>query len=354
MPDSPTDKMFMKRCLQLASNGRSTCSPNPMVGAVIVHQGRIIGEGWHRKAGESHAEPNAIHSVKNTELLKESTLYVSLEPCSHYGKTPPCVELIIKNKIPRVVIGCLDAFPLVAGRGVSMLRASGVEVTLGVEEAACLDLNRSFFYFHLHKRPYVILKWAQTADGFMDILRKPEDQKGALKISSSFTQMLTHQLRAECDAILVGTNTALMDNPSLNVRVWTGKNPVRAVIDRQMILPASCNLLNGEIETLVFTEKQSKEQGKTSWIHLDFDKPIIEQLLHQFYIRDLQTLLVEGGMRLHNFFLKEGLWNEIHVETSTQLIGEGLSAPNLTGITLVPEIDAAFNSQIKVYIPNFS
>ena len=339
--------VYMKRCLQLAANGKATCSPNPMVGAVVVHQGRIIGEGWHRKAGEPHAEPNAIRSVKDQHLLKDSTLYVSLEPCSHYGKTPPCVNLIIEMGIPRVVVGCLDAFPLVAGRGVKKMRAAGIDVTVGVDEAACLDLNRHFFHFHKNNRPYVILKWAETADGFMDISRKPGDQKESLKISSPFTQMLTHKLRSECDAILVGTNTAILDNPSLNVRSWAGKHPLRAVIDRQMVLSDTYSLLNGQIPTLVFTENQSKRVGKIAWIQIDFSNEPIKQLLNELYRRNLQTLIVEGGAQLHESFLKAGFWDEIHVETSTQVIGAGVASPDLSELSVLPRETKVFDSGIQ-------
>jgi diaminohydroxyphosphoribosylaminopyrimidine deaminase / 5-amino-6-(5-phosphoribosylamino)uracil reductase len=333
VPDYSTDQIFMKRCLQLAFNGKATCAPNPMVGAVVVHKGIIIGEGWHRKAGELHAEPNAICSVKEPDLLKESTLYVNLEPCSHYGKTPPCADLIIDKHIPRVVIGSVDACPLVAGKGISRLQAAGIHVTLGVEEAACLDLNRAYFNFFINKRPYVILKWAQTADGFMDIPRVPGDQSSALKISTLFTQLISHKLRSECDAILVGTKTAVLDNPSLNVRVWTGNNPVRVVIDRDLILPADSNLLNGEIQTIVFTEKPSRKEGNISWIHLDFKTSVVEQLLNKLYTLNIHTLLVEGGAFLLNTFLKSGLWNEIHVETSSLHIDKGVFVPDMSGIT---------------------
>jgi len=326
------DSIFMQRCVQLAYNGKSTCSPNPMVGAVVVHEGRIVGEGWHHKAGEPHAEPNAIFAVSNPEWLKTSTLYVSLEPCSHYGKTPPCVDLIIEKQISRVVIGCLDPFPLVSGRGVKKLRAAGIEVILGIEEEACIHLNQSFFHFQKFKRPYVILKWAQTADGYLDILRKPGDQKDSLKISSPFTRMLTHKNRSECDAILVGTNTAILDNPSLNVRYWDGKNPVRAVIDCNLVLPMDSILLNNQTPTLIFNNKISMVQGNISWIQIDFNKNVVSQILQELYSRKLQTLLVEGGTILHQSFLKEGLWNEIQVETSPQKIEMGVSAPDLSGL----------------------
>jgi diaminohydroxyphosphoribosylaminopyrimidine deaminase / 5-amino-6-(5-phosphoribosylamino)uracil reductase len=344
MSDPEMDSLFMKRCLQLAANGKATCSPNPMVGAVMVCRNCIIGEGWHRKSGEPHAEPNAIHSVKNQDLLKESTLYVSLEPCSHYGKTPPCADLIIEKGIPRVVVGCLDAFPLVSGRGVSKLRAAGIDVTVGVEEAACLHLNRHFFVFQKQQRPYIILKWAQTSDGFLDILRKPGDQKESLKISTPFTQILTHKLRSECDVILVGTNTALLDNPSLNVRFWAGKHPVRAVMDREMVLSAGSTLLDGKIPTLVFTDKASKKEGKISWIHIDYKNDPVRQLLQELFRRNLQTLLIEGGTQLHDSFLKAGLWDEIHVETSTQQIRNGVIAPNLSGIRTFSEKSMIFDS----------
>jgi len=332
MSDREIDRFFMKRCLQLAANGKATCSPNPMVGAIVVHKGRIIGEGWHRKSGEPHAEPNAIHSVKDQSLLKESTLYVNLEPCSHYGKTPPCADLIIEKGIPRVVVGCLDPFPEVRGKGIARLQAAGVDVTLGVEEAACLNINKHFIVFHKQKRPYIILKWAQTADGFMDINRQPGDLNESLKISTPFTQALVHKLRSESDAILVGTNTAILDNPSLTVRAWSGKHPVRAVLDRKQILPESSVLLDGSISTLAFTEGPTRKEGAVSWIHLDFSQDVIKQLLDELYKRQIQTLLVEGGAILHASFLRIGAWDEIHVETSSQVVGAGVAVPDLTDI----------------------
>jgi len=348
MSESIMDSIFIKRCLQLAANGRATCAPNPMVGAVVVHQGLIIGEGWHHKAGELHAEPNAIRSVKNPELLKTSTLYVNLEPCSHYGKTPPCVDLIIAKKIPRVVVGCLDPFPQVCGRGVSKLRAAGIDVAVGVEEAACLELNRHFIRFHRKKRPYIILKWAQTADGFLDFSRISSDRKQPLKISTPFTQMLVHKLRTESDVVLVGTNTAILDNPALTVRSWTGKSPVRAVLDRQMVLPKDSVLLNGRNPTIVYTSKADKEEGNISWVHIDFNENVINQILQDLYSRNLQTLLVEGGASTFASFLRMGLWDEIHTETSSQRIGHGISAPDLSGISLFEKKSMNFDDNSDV------
>jgi len=329
MKSEVDEGIFMRRCLQLAVNGKQTCSPNPMVGAVIVHEGRIIGEGWHRKAGEPHAEPNAVSSVKECELLCKSTMYVSLEPCSHYGKTPPCVDLILRWGIPRVVIGTLDPFPLVAGRGVAKLKEAGVEVVVGLEEEACRKLNASYFLYLQKNRPRIILKWAQTADGFIDSFRRVGDKKSSLKISTPFTQLLTHKLRAECDAILVGTNTALLDNPSLNVRAWSGKNPLRLVIDRQGLIPASSNLLDGSMETIVFSSVQSCRIGKTSWLKLDFEQDVLNQIIMELHRLKIQSLLVEGGALLHESFLQANLWDEIQVETSNQRVGSGVRAPLL-------------------------
>jgi diaminohydroxyphosphoribosylaminopyrimidine deaminase / 5-amino-6-(5-phosphoribosylamino)uracil reductase len=346
---------YMKRCLQLAANGRETCSPNPMVGAVIVHEDRIIGEGWHQKAGEPHAEPNAIRSVLNQAQLKDSTLYVNLEPCSHYGKTPPCVELIIREQIPRVVIGTLDPFPLVSGRGVTKLREAGINVVLSVEERACLELNRVFFHFQTEKRPWIILKWAQTADGYIDVFRQQDKPEPSLKISTPFTQVITHKLRSECDAILVGTNTALLDNPGLNVRSWTGKNPIRVVIDRKGVLPKTAKLLDGSIETIVFTEEHSAQRGKTSFIKIDFNEVFLQGMMAELGRRKIQSLLVEGGAILHESLIQAGLWDEIHVETAVQRIGSGILAPNTDGFLPKPSFRQKFDSgdanrEIRYYV----
>ena len=240
------DEKYISRCIQLAKNGLYNTPPNPMVGAVIVYQDRIIGEGYHVRCGEGHAEVNAIASVKDESLLRQSTLYVSLEPCSHYGKTPPCADLIIRKGIPRVVVGCVDPFSMVSGRGIQKLRDAGVDVTVGVLEQACKDLIKRFVTFNLKQRPYITLKWAQSADGFIDVLR----QKGMpVKLSSPITSMYVHKLRAEHQAILVGRKTALLDNPSLTVRDWYGKNPLRMVIDRELSLPSSLRLFDGSTPT---------------------------------------------------------------------------------------------------------
>lgn len=247
------DEKYMRRCIQLARNGICHTAPNPMVGAVIVRDGKIIGEGYHVRCGEGHAEVNAIASVKDESLLKEATIYVSLEPCSHYGKTPPCADLIIRKGIPRVVVGCVDPFSLVAGRGIQKLRDAGIEVTVGVLEKECRELIRAFITFNVKKRPYITLKWAQSADGFIDIRR---DEGAPVRLSTPLSILAVHKMRAEQKAILVGRRTALLDNPSLTVREWYGQNPLRLVIDRQLTLPPHLHLFDGSTPTLVFTEKK--------------------------------------------------------------------------------------------------
>ena len=252
------DEKYIRRCIQLAQNGLCTTAPNPMVGAVIVYNDRIIGEGYHIRSGEGHAEVNAIRSVKDESLLSKATIYVSLEPCSHYGKTPPCADLIISKRIPRVVIGCVDPFPLVAGRGIRKLQEAGISVTVGVLEQECKELIRRFTTYNLKKRPYITLKWAESADGFIDIIR--QDGKPVI-LSTPLTALHAHKLRAENQAILVGRKTALLDNPSLSTRHWYGRHPLRLVIDKDLSLPSGLHLFDGSLPTVVFTSRQKESSN---------------------------------------------------------------------------------------------
>lgn len=284
----------MERCIQLAKCGAVGAPPNPMVGAVIVYEGKIIGEGYHRKCGGPHAEVNAIRSVQDESLLKESTIYVSLEPCSHYGKTPPCADLIIEKHIPRVVVGCMDPFAKVNGQGIRKLREAGVEVKVGVLEKECLELNRRFITFHQLHRPWVMLKWAQSEDGFVDEKRQTDGQP--VKFSSAFTQTLVHQLRAMHQAIMVGTKTVLMDNPTLTTRLWDGPNPLRITIDRKGVLSESVHMKDGSAPTVIYNHGNLKE------------------ILNDLYKRGIQSLMVEGGALLLQNFIDEGLWDEARVE----------------------------------------
>ena len=299
-----TDERYMKRCLQLARNGMQNAKPNPMVGAVIVAQGRIIGEGYHVRCGEGHAEVNAFASVKPEDegLLPESTIYVSLEPCSHYGKTPPCADLIIRKEVKRCVVGCVDPFAKVHGNGIRKLREAGIVVTVGVLEDECRRLNKRFFTYHTHKRPYILLKWCRTANGFIDNAFAPT------MISTPFTQMLSHKLRAEYDAILVGRVTAERDNPRLNVRLWSGNDPMRLVIDR----------------------------NNPCFDNMDFSGDVPRQIADRLYEAGRQSLIVEGGAVTLNSFLETGLWDEIRIETSSATVASGTPAPSLpAGVRLV-------------------
>ena len=294
----------MRRCLQLARCGEAGAPPNPMVGAVIVCASRIIGEGYHRRCGGPHAEVNAINSVKEKDLLSRSTIYVSLEPCAHYGKTPPCADLIIETGIRRVVIGCTDPFAKVNGLGIKKLREAGCEVQVGVLEQECRELNRRFFTFHEKHRPWIILKWAQSNDGFIG-----KDERVIL--SNALTQTLVHRLRARSGAILVGTNTALQDNPTLTTRLWPGSNPLRLTIDRNGILPPTLHLKDNSTPTIIYSHES------------------IEEILADLYARGIQSLLVEGGAKLLQSFIDKGLWDEARIETAPLCLGQGTKAPTL-------------------------
>lgn len=325
------DEKYMKRAIQLAANGNGSVKSNPKVGAVIVHNGRIIGEGFHRKYGEAHAEVNAVNAVKEVSLLPESTMYVTLEPCSHYGKTPPCAELIVRMKIPRVVVGCMDPYPEVAGRGVKILLDAGIEVFTGLLEKEIFDLNRSFMVAHTRKRPYVILKWAQSTDGFIDKIRK-DASTPAVVLSSPASMRLVHKLRSEVGAIMVGTRTALLDNPALTVRNWVGESPVRVVLDRMLKIPSDYNLLDGSVLTLVFTAGKAENRNNVEYITIDFGKEVLSQVLDHLYKRKITSLLVEGGSALHNHFIIENLWDEIRIETAPVRLHEGVPAPVVSGV----------------------
>lgn len=321
------EEKYMRRCIQLAQNAVCNAAPNPMVGAVIVCNGKIIGEGYHIRCGEAHAEVNAIRSVKDPSLLKQSTIYVSLEPCSHYGKTPPCADLIIEKQIPRIVIGCRDPFAQVAGRGIQKLVDAGREVTVGVLEEECRHLIRRFVTFHTLHRPYVTLKWAESADGYIDVCR--EDGKPVI-LSSPLTSMLVHKKRAEHAAILVGTNTARLDNPSLTVRQWYGRSPVRVVLDRKQTLLPDLHLFDGSVPTLVFTDSARPPLPKVEFIPVDYQRDILPQLMQTLYERNLQSLLVEGGRELLQSFINAGLWDEVFIEKCPQLLHSGVKSPEMS------------------------
>ncbi len=319
---------YMQRCLELAQFGGGYVAPNPMVGAVLVCDNKIIGEGYHQRYGEAHAEPNAINAVKQKELIEKSTLYVNLEPCSHYGKTPPCASLIVKYQIKRVVIGTLDPNPKVSGKGVEILRAAGIEVTVGVLEAECRNLNKRFFIFQEQHRPYVLLKWAQTQNGFIDKNRQSVSES-PLAISNPITKQLTHQMRSENQAILVGTNTALLDNPSLTVRNWPGKSPIRIAIDREGKIPTHFHLFDGVIPTLIFTEIEKQNRPNIEFIRIVFDENCLNTILQKIHERNIHSVLVEGGAKLLNCFIQNGCWDEANVEVSPMTIEEGVCAPIL-------------------------
>jgi diaminohydroxyphosphoribosylaminopyrimidine deaminase/5-amino-6-(5-phosphoribosylamino)uracil reductase len=317
----------MKRCLELAVKGLGNTAPNPMVGSVIVHEGKIIGEGYHEHYGMAHAEVNAIASVKDKSLLKESTLYVNLEPCSHHGKTPPCSDLIIEHKIPYVVIGSIDSNSLVSGRGIEKLSKAGVDVKVGVLEEQCRDLNKRFFIFHEKKRPYIILKWAQTKDGFIDVKRNEESTSKPIQISNSDSKKLLHLWRSQEQAIMIGTNTALLDNPQLTVREVKGKNPLRITIDKWLRIPKHFHLYDKSAPTLIFTSLKAEPLNNVEFKQIDFEKPVIPQILQELYARNIGSVLVEGGEHLLNSFIDSGLWDSARVFISEKTIGKGIPAP---------------------------
>lgn len=325
------DERYMARCLQLAACGRAGAAPNPMVGAVIVHNGVIIGEGYHRQCGGPHAEVNAIAAVEDEQLLREATMYVSLEPCAHHGKTPPCADLIVSKGIPRVVIGCRDSYAEVDGKGIQKLRAASIEVIIGVLEQECRELNRAFFTFHSKQRPYITLKWAQSSDGYIDSPREEGDEHTPVKFSTEESALRVHRLRALSDGILVGRRTAVLDNPSLTTRLWPGKSPMRLVIDRKNSLDRGLRLFDNTTKTALFTEVFRGFEGldKVEQVVVDFEGDILAQIAEYLYKNKVQRLLVEGGAHTLQHFIDAGLWDEAYIEWAPLILGDGVKAPNI-------------------------
>ncbi len=329
-----THEFYINRCLQIAKNGLGSTQPNPMVGSVIVHNNQIIGEGFTSKYGSHHAEVNAIASVKDKTLLNQSTIYVTLEPCAHYGKTPPCSDLIIQHKIPNVVIGCIDDYKEVAGKGIKKLKEAGIHVTVGVLANACKLHHKRFFTFHNRKRPYIILKWAQTANGFIAPETKTENKP--VWITNKTSRQLVHKWRAEEQAILVGTNTVLQDNPSLTTRDWTGSNPTRIVIDKTDKLSKYHSVFNNDANTIIINESV-----------VDFSKNLASQICTMLYKNNITSVIIEGGLKTLQTFIDEQLWDEARVFIGNTTFNNGTKAPKITGSLLQQEYIK--NDQLKIY-----
>ena len=325
---------YLKRCIDIAKNGLGTTRPNPMVGSVIVYSNQIIGEGFTSAYGGNHAEVNAINSVKDKSLLKESTIYVTLEPCSHFGKTPPCSDLIIKHQIPHVVIGCIDDNIQVAGKGIEKLKKAGCHVVVGISENECKAHHKRFFTFHNKKRPYIILKWAETADGF--IAPETKNEQKPVWITNEYSRQLVHKWRAEEQAILVGPNTVLQDNPSLTVRDWTGQNPIRIVIDKENKLSKKHTVFNNEAETITLSNKD-----------IDFSKNIAQQICDVLFKNNINSVIIEGGVKTLQTFIDENLWDEARVFTGNTHFKKGVKAPRFSG-TLISE-ETIIGDTLKTY-----
>jgi len=338
-----THEYFIDKCISLARKGALDVSPNPMVGCVIVNDGDIIGEGYHKKYGKNHAEVNAIHSVKDKSELKNSILYVNLEPCCHHGKTPPCTDLIVKYNIPKVVIGCIDTFSKVSGQGIKKLKDNSVEVIYGVLEKDCTELNKRFFCYHTKKRPYIILKWAKSKDNFI----APINQDKPFWMTSEKSKKLVHSWRAEEDAILVGRKTVVADNPSLTVRMSKGKNPIRIIIDKELSLDKKSNVFDDQAETIVFNNIKSAIIDKTTYLKADFNN-LNKDILNQLYNRDILSLIIEGGTITINSFIEKNLYDEIRVFTADKLLEKGINSPELPDINLI-KTSIINNDKLEVY-----
>ncbi|CAN5247657.1 bifunctional diaminohydroxyphosphoribosylaminopyrimidine deaminase/5-amino-6-(5-phosphoribosylamino)uracil reductase RibD [soil metagenome] len=342
-------EQYMLRCLQLAEYGSGNVAPNPMVGAVLVHNNKIIGEGYHKKYGEAHAEVNCIKNVseENKHLICKSTLYVSLEPCNHFGKTPPCSDLIIKKNIANVVIGCKDIYKETAGKGIEKLKSAGIAVATGILEKECIEINKRFNIFHIKKRPYIILKWAESADGKIAASPKSSPKERTL-ISNSYSNTLVHKWRSEEAAILIGTNTALQDDPLLTTRLWKGKNPVRIVIDMNLRLPNTLKIFNDEAKTIIFNSIKDEEQK--NFLFYKINAPdILNIITKSLYKLNIQSVIVEGGAKLLQSFIDAGLWDEVRIITNEKLIvNNGVAAPNFFSDKLTRK-EKYFSDTISYY-----
>lgn len=341
---------YILRCIEIAEKGLGTTAPNPMVGAVIVHNKNIIGEGYTSAYGGKHAEVNAIEAVKDKSLLTESVLYVTLEPCSHHGKTPPCVDLILATKIPKVIVGVLDPNPLVSGKGITKLRTNGCEVITGILEHKCREHHKRFLTFQEKKRPYIILKWAETRDGFIAPHENERKQNPEpFWISNIYARQLAHKWRSEEQAILVGTRTVLADNPKLNVRKWTGKSPIRLVLDKDLKIDSKYHVMDGSVNTFVFTEKlvRHKTRDGVNHIPIDFSKPIAEQIIKKLFDQNISSVLIEGGTRTLQTFIDEGLWDEARIFVGNSNFKKGIKAPKIVGKSIGES--SILDNTLKVY-----
>ena len=321
---------YILRCIELAKNGLGTTYPNPLVGSVIVYDNKIIGEGWHKKAGEPHAEVNAVNSVKDKSLLEKATIYVSLEPCSHFGKTPPCCDLIIQQKIPNIVIGTIDPFAKVSGNGIRKLKEAGRNVTVGILEKECNELNKRFFTFHQKKRPYIILKWAESADGFLS--PDTRDEQKPVWITNAYSRQLVHKWRTEEQAILAGTQTVLDDNPKLNSRDWKGNNPIRIVLDRTGKIPNHYAVKDNTSKTVIITEQEKTTNSENIiFENTIFDSSLPDSILKILYKNDIQSVIIEGGKMTLQTFIDAGLWDEARVFKGAISLVSGTAAPKFKG-----------------------
>ncbi len=344
------DIKYMKRCLELATLGTGRVSHNPVVGSVIVYEGHIIGEAYHHKIGEAHAEVNAIASVKDKSLLTKSTIYINLEPCVHYGRTPPCTDLILESGIPRVVIAMTDPNPKTCGKGIEKLQKHGVDVTTGVLEQEALWLNRRFVTFFTKHRPYIILKWAETKDGFIDVNRSKHKTSRPTWITNKYGKALVHKWRTEEDAFMVGTHTAIMDNPQLTAREWTGRNPLRVSIDYGDVFTDDMNILDNSADTLIFTGKlKPPQKSNVKYIRIQNRFDNLDEILGHLYKQNIQSLVVEGGTKLLHSFISKGLWDEARVFTGNHLFKDGVRAPEITGKSIYRE--SFSKHELKVLTP---